>query len=147
MKYINHVRLRGRIGNDPLVRVTDSRPWAKASLYTKARWTGSDGKPKDASERHTLVFRGGWAEMARDELRKGIIVQVEGYLTTREYEDPNTRLKQHATEVVVTDIVVIQPSSRARGKPQGAPTAQAANADAAGVNTAAEQGKEDDTPF
>lgn len=122
MRDLNRVILRGRIGNDPLVRVADNKSaWAKAALYTRSRWNGADGQPKEASERHTLVFRGAWAEMARDELRKGSLVQVEGYLSTREYEDPTTRLKQYATEVVVTDVVVIQASSRTRNRAPAAP--------------------------
>ncbi len=109
-KDINQVILKGRIGNNPSYRVNPSskKGMATASLYTKMVWKDRvSGEKREASERHNLVFFNGLAELARDRLKSGSQIFLEGRIQTRKWTDETTKLDRYTTEVIVSDLTLL----------------------------------------
>lgn len=107
---INKVTLVGRLGNDPKYRpgTTNSVALASISVYTTFRWKEQSGNEwKEKRERHNVVFFNGLAEYARDNLRKGARVYIDGRLQTRKYQDNRTQLDQYITEVIAVEVSLL----------------------------------------
>lgn len=98
---VNRVFLIGHIGRDPEVRYTQSgQVVASFSLATSEVYGGRDGGEKqERTEWHNIVVWGKQAEIARQYLKKGMQLFVEGRLQTREWLDPQG-IKHYKTEVV-----------------------------------------------
>lgn len=119
-KDINQVILKGRIGNTPAYRVNPSsqKGMATASLYTKMVWKDRvSGEKREASERHNLVFFNGLAELARDRLKSGSQIFVEGRIQTRKWADTATKLDRYTTEVIVSDLTMLSGYENATTSP------------------------------
>ncbi len=125
MGSINKVILIGNLGADPDVRVTTSgQTVANMRLATTERYKDRDGNWQDKTEWHSIVAWGRQAELARDYLRRGRQIYVEGSLQTREYTDKDG-VKRWKTEVRANQIVFLgpregagAPASAGRGPPR-----------------------------
>jgi single-strand DNA-binding protein len=85
MRDINRVMLLGRLGNDPVVRQTKNGvPVANFSLATEF-WNRT--KNEGETTWHRVVAWGRPAELAEQELKKGMPLLVEGGIRVRKYED------------------------------------------------------------
>ncbi|MCP3962333.1 MAG: single-stranded DNA-binding protein [bacterium] len=83
---INKAILVGNLGGDPVLRSTTSGvPVASFSLATHRRWRDRDGARQEATEWHNVVCFGRQAEVARQYLRQGRQVYVEGRIQTRSW--------------------------------------------------------------
>ena len=104
---INSVRLMGRLGMDPEMKLFDNnRKLARTSLATnEVHKTGSGEKITD-TQWHNLVLWGNNAEIAEKYLKKGKEIAVEGRLTTRSFTDREGR-KHFVTEIVVNELLMI----------------------------------------
>lgn len=98
---VNKVILIGNLGRDPEVRFTAERNTAIANiaLATTRRYRTPDGQTTEETEWHRVVFFGRQAEIARDYLRKGRQIYVEGRLRTRKWTDQEGR-DHYTTEVI-----------------------------------------------
>jgi single-strand DNA-binding protein len=98
---VNRVFLIGHLGRDPEVRYTQSgQVVANFSLATTEITGGREGAERqERTEWHNIVVWGKQAEIARQYLRKGRQLFVEGRLQTREWVDPQG-VKHYKTEVV-----------------------------------------------
>ncbi|MCP3960775.1 MAG: single-stranded DNA-binding protein [bacterium] len=97
---INKAILVGNLGSDPVLRSTSTgTPVASFSLATHHRWRGRDGNRQEATEWHNVVCFGRQAEVARQYLRRGRQVYVEGRIQTRSWEDRETGERRHRTEI------------------------------------------------
>ncbi len=100
---VNKVILIGNLGADPDVRsLSDGSPVANLSVATNRRWTDrASGERKERTEWHRVViFDERVAEVAKNYLRKGSKVYLEGELQTRKWTDAGGAEK-YTTEVVL----------------------------------------------
>jgi len=105
MSGINKVIIVGNLGQDPEVRYTPAgQPVANFTVATSEAWTDKQsGEKKDRVEWHRIVVWGKQAELARDYLKKGRQVYLEGSLQTRSWNDKND-VKRYTTEIVAKTI-------------------------------------------
>ena len=98
---VNKVILVGNLGQDPEVRYMPSGgAVANITLATSESWRDkATGEMKEQTEWHRVVLFGKLAEVAREYLRKGSQVYIEGKLQTREWEKDG--IKRYTTEIVV----------------------------------------------
>ncbi len=100
MASINKVFLLGNLGQDPDVRYTESgTAVATLNLATNRSYKNRDGQPVTETEWHRVVLFGRTAELAKDYLRKGRSVFIEGRLRTRKWTDQNG-IDRYTTEIV-----------------------------------------------
>lgn len=100
---INKVILVGNLGADPEVRATqDGREIANLRIATSESWKDkSSGERKEKTEWHRVViFNDGLVNVAKNYLRKGAKVYIEGQLQTRKWTDQSGQEK-YSTEVVL----------------------------------------------
>ncbi len=100
---INKVILVGNLGKDPEVRATqDGREICNLTLATSDTWKDkSTGERKEKTEWHRVViFNDGLVNVAKNYLRKGSKVYIEGALQTRKWTNKEGQ-DQYSTEVVL----------------------------------------------
>ncbi|MEI6411641.1 MAG: single-stranded DNA-binding protein [Bacteroidota bacterium] len=150
---INKVTLIGHLGGDPEVRHLENGVMvARFSLATNEGYKDKDGNWQNLTEWHNVVVWREQAERAEKQLKKGMMVYVEGKISYRKYTT------QEGQERNLTDIVanVFRLLERKEGSgdsrfPSAEPNAMraggsntAANMPVAETATAAEG---DDLPF
>lgn len=139
---VNKVILLGNIWGDPEVRTAGSTTVANVSLATTRKFKDAQGQVQKETEWHRVVFFGRLAEIARDYLKKGRPIYVEGRLKRSKYVD------KQGVERWVTD--VIGESMQMLGSKndnQGQQYSQAAPATAPAPQASQAYGYEDDCPF
>ena len=107
-KGINKVILIGALGNDPEVRTTQGGT-VIASLSVATNDSVKDkasGEWQDRTEWHKVVLFGKAAEVARDYLKKGSQVYIEGRLQTRKWQDKEGH-DRYTTEIVGNDMQML----------------------------------------
>jgi len=100
---INKVILVGNLGRDPEVRMTqDGKEIANLAIATSDSWKDKNtGERRERTEWHRVViFNEGLSRIAKNYLRKGSKVYLEGALQTRKWVD------QSGTERYTTEIVL-----------------------------------------
>lgn len=100
---VNKVILVGNLGKDPEVRSTqDGREIANLTIATSDSWKDRNtGERKEKTEWHRVViFNDGLVNIAKNYLRKGSKVYIEGSLQTRKWTDQSGQEK-YTTEVVL----------------------------------------------
>lgn len=100
---INKVILVGNLGRDPEIRSTqDGREIAHLAIATSDSWKDKNtGERKEKTEWHRVViFNDGLVNVAKNYLRKGAKVYIEGALQTRKWTDQSGQEK-YSTEVVL----------------------------------------------
>ncbi len=102
----NYFELSGFVGNAPDVRYTpNGKSVATFSLYTKERWSGSDGAAHKKTQRHQITAWAAQAEFAQQRLIKGTRVQVVGRIDQQSWGEGAQR--QYKTVLVATEIVLV----------------------------------------
>lgn len=100
MASLNKVLLIGNLGADPDVRYTEGgTAIATLSLATNRRYRNRDNELVSETEWHRVVLFGRSAELAKDYLKKGNPVFIEGRLRTRKWTDQNGQ-DRWTTEIV-----------------------------------------------
>lgn len=100
---VNKVILIGRLGQDPQVNSTqDGREIANLSIATSESWKDKNsGERKEKTEWHKVViYNDNIAKLAKNYLKKGSKVYVEGALQTRKYTD-KAGIEKYTTEIVL----------------------------------------------
>ncbi|MEI6413958.1 MAG: single-stranded DNA-binding protein [Pseudomonadota bacterium] len=99
---VNKVILIGNLGKDPEFRASPGGvSVTNISLATShARKDPATGEFVDQTEWHRVALFGKTAETARDYLKKGTKVYVEGRISTRKWQDPQTGQDRFFTEIV-----------------------------------------------
>jgi single-strand DNA-binding protein len=127
-KSVNKVILLGNVGKDPEIRSTPGGTMvANFTLATSDRFQDAQGNWQDRTEWHALVAFKRTAEIVRDYVKKGSKLYIEGKLTTRSWEDKETKQKRYKTEIVVFDLSLL--SGREEGAGGAKAASQAANFD------------------
>jgi single-strand DNA-binding protein len=100
---VNKVILVGNLGRDPEIRQTqDGREIAHLAIATSESWKDRNtGERKEKTEWHRVViFNEGLTNVAKNYLKKGAKVYIEGQLQTRKWVDQGGQEK-YTTEVVL----------------------------------------------
>lgn len=100
MNGINQTILVGYLGNDPDSRfATDGRAVVSLSLATSENWTDKQsGEKHTHTEWHRVVCFNRLAEIAKEYLKKGALIYVEGKLQTRKWKDRDG-VDRHTTQI------------------------------------------------
>jgi single-strand DNA-binding protein len=116
---INKVILIGNLGADPEVRYMPSGgAVANLRIATTESWKDrQSGEMQERTEWHRVVLFGRLGEIAKEYLRKGSRVYVEGRLQTRKWQGQDGQ-DRYATEVVANDMQMLD---RREGGPVGGP--------------------------
>jgi single-strand DNA-binding protein len=127
---LNKVLLIGNLGADPEIRnLPSGQSVATLRLATNESWGGRDGNPpQERTEWHRVVLFGRLAEVARDFLRKGRQVFIEGRIQTRQWQDQQGQ-NRYTTEVVAQNLMMLG------GRPEGVEGGGAAPAGGVGRTT------------
>ena len=117
-KTVNKVILLGNMGKDAEIKSLPSGATvANFTLATTERYKDKSGEWQDRTEWHNLVAYQRTAEIIRDYTEKGSKLYVEGKLSTRSWEDKDSRKTIYRTEIVALDIGLL--SSKNGGNGQG----------------------------
>ena len=104
---LNKVQLIGNLGADPDFRSTPSgTSVVSLRVATTETWNNKDGQQEQKTEWHRVVMWGKLAEIARDYLKKGKQVYLEGRLQTSSWEDRDGQ-KRYTTEVVANQMLML----------------------------------------
>ena len=101
MASINKAIIVGNLGRDPETRYTAYGGTAITSLSvaTTRRYRNADGQTVNETEWHRIVLFSRLAEIAKDYLRKGSLVYIEGRIRTRRYQAKDGT-DRYATEII-----------------------------------------------
>lgn len=101
---INKITLIGNLGRDPEVRRLESGAVvAKFSVATNESYKDKSGEWQQHTEWHEVVTWYELAERAEKQLKKGMLVYVEGKVTYRKYTDQNG-VERKLTEIVANTL-------------------------------------------
>jgi single-strand DNA-binding protein len=115
-KSLNKVMLIGNLGRDPEVRYTASSvAVATFSIATNESWQDQDGNTQERTEWHNIVTWRKLAEICHQYLRKGSKVYIEGRIQTRSYDDKNTGVKKYMTEIVASNMIMLDSKDASAG--------------------------------
>ena len=99
---VNRVILIGNLGRDPeLRRLENGTAVAKFSVATNENYRDKNGEWQKLTEWHDVVVWRQLAERAENNLKKGMMVYVEGKLTHRSWQDQDGN-NRRTTEVVAS---------------------------------------------
>ena len=106
---LNKVILVGRLGANPKGRYTQKGVATTSfSIATNERWKDSgSGGWQEHTEWHNIVVWGQLAEFSSEQLYKGQLVQIEGMLRTRSWED-DKKITRKTTEVLCSQVVPLE---------------------------------------
>jgi len=102
MKGINKVIIVGNLGANPVTKEFDNGGIAvKFSVATTDSWTDKKSDVKhEVTEWHNVDVHGGLAKIAKQYLKKGSKVYIEGKLRTRKYLNEDG-IERYTTEIIV----------------------------------------------
>ena len=113
---MNSVQITGNLTKDPIVRATKTgKAVASMTVAVNTRYT-VQGQEQEMTAWVPVVAWGNLAEEAREKLKKGSYVFVEGRINTRSWDDDKQQ-RHWVTEIVAR---IIAPPFRAR-KAEGQP--------------------------
>lgn len=116
MKSINKVILVGNLTRDPEKKTTpNGQTITTFGVATNRDWVTSQGERNSMTEFHSIVAWGKLGDICAQFLRKGKLVYIEGYLKTRSWDNENG-IKSFRTEVVATDMIILDRDKRESGE-------------------------------
>lgn len=104
---LNRAQLIGNLGADPELRSAPSGTSVTTiSVATTDRFKDKSGEWQDRTEWHNVVLWGSLADIAKQYLKKGSKVFIEGRISYRQFEgrDGNTR---YVTEIVAQQLIML----------------------------------------
>ena len=133
--YLNRLTLIGFLGNDAEAKTTASgKLFTQLSLATKTSWKDNEGEWQSRTEWHRIVVWGEKLATFAATLKKGVHIQVEGPLHSREYEKGGVPCR--VWELKAESILKLDRGERAQSapsdeapateEPAGAPAEEAA---------------------
>lgn len=118
---LNQSQIIGFLGRDPEVRYTaDGKAIANLAVATSEPYKDREtGQRLKHTEWHRIVLFGRQAEVAKEYLKKGSLVYVEGRLRTRRWQKGGE--DRYTTEIVGTELTLLdRRSSGESGRSNGA---------------------------
>lgn len=126
MAAVNKVILVGNLGADPEARTfANGGEVVNLRVATSESWKTKDGERKEKTEWHQVtIFNEGLGKVAKNYLRKGSKVYLEGSLQTRKWTDQNGN-DRYSTEVVLQrfrgELVLLDSKGETSAQPQREP--------------------------
>ncbi len=115
---LNKVMLIGNLGADPEIRYTaNGTAVANLRVATAENRKNKEGEWEERTEWHRVVLYSRQAEIAKDYLRKGSKVYIEGRIETRSWEDQSGQ-KHYSTEIIANDMFFLDTKSPGGGQDQ-----------------------------
>lgn len=108
---VNKVILMGNVGKDPEYKDFDNGgSVAQFTLATtdRAFKTENGTEVPERTEWHNIVLQNGLAKIAKEYVKKGNKLYIEGKIRTRSYED-NNGVKRYITEVYGFNMEMLSP--------------------------------------
>ena len=107
---INKVILLGNLGHDVSFREFENGQVAQFSVATTEKgYKTKDGRDiPEQTEWHNVILMNGLAKIAKDYLKKGDKVYIEGKIRTRKYTNKQGEEKQ-ITEIIGTSMELLTP--------------------------------------
>lgn len=122
---VNKVILMGNVGKDPEYKDFDNGgSVAQFTLATtdRAFKTANGTEVPERTEWHNIVLQNRLAKIAKEYVKKGDKLYIEGKIRTRSYED-NNGVKRYVTEVYGYNMEMLSPKKDGQTTQQGgAPT-------------------------
>lgn len=122
---VNKVILMGNVGKDPEYKDFDNGgSVAQFTLATtdRAFKTANGTEVPERTEWHNIVLQNGLAKVAKEYVKKGDKLYIEGKIRTRSYED-NNGVKRYITEVYGFNMEMVTPKKDGQTAQRGgAPT-------------------------
>jgi single-strand DNA-binding protein len=113
MAYLNKVMLMGNLGKDAEVRITQTtnKKRVSFSLATTRRFRNPNtGEMQDDTAWHTVVAWDRLAErIEKLGIKKGTPLYVEGRVSYRQWNDPQTGQKHNVTEILMDNFEFLAP--------------------------------------
>src|SRR5215210_5149006 len=102
MAGVNKVILVGNLGDDPEARsLNNGGEVVNLRVATSESWKDRDGNRQERTEWHSVaIFNENLARVAKNYLRKGSKVYLEGQLQTRKWQDQSGN-DRYSTEIVL----------------------------------------------
>lgn len=147
---INKVTLVGNTGKDPEVRRLDNGVVvAKFSVATNESYKDKSGEWQTQTEWHDVVVWRQLAERIEKDLKKGMLVYIEGKLTHRKYTDANN-IDRYVTEVVGNMVRILEKNTDRPGKFPGetdVPPSDFNTSDDSKHDNSSDENQDGDLPF
>jgi single-strand DNA-binding protein len=103
----NRVQLIGNLGQDPeLITFDGGKKKVNLRLATNDSFKNSKGERVDETIWHNVIVWGKQAEIAKEYLKKGSEIAIEGKLVNRVYEDKEGNNK-YITEIVLKGFLML----------------------------------------
>ena len=116
---LNKVLLIGNVGKDPEIRNLESgASVATITLATSERYKDRNGETKELTEWHTIVAWRQLADLAKNYIRKGSQIYVEGRIRSRSWDD-QSGVKHYVTEILADSIQLLGRRQDNNSIPQG----------------------------
>ena len=107
-KDLNKVQLTGNLGKDPETKYTPQGSGVtKFSVASSRRWRTAAGEEHAETEWFNVVAWDKLGEICAQYLQKGSRVYIEGRLQTHSWEDQQTGQKRYMTEVIASDMIML----------------------------------------
>lgn len=116
---LNKHTIIGNLGKDPDVRYTKNDTVVTRISVATTELVSSNGQTTEETEWHIVVLFGKRAEIARDYLRKGYPVYVEGRSKTNRWKDRQTGEDRSVKEIHATDMRLLGSGAPQRNTQQG----------------------------
>jgi len=120
MAGVNKVILVGNLGDDPEVRsLNNGGEVVNMRVATSEQWKDRDGNRQERTEWHRVViFNENLGRVAKQFLRKGSKVYLEGQIQTRKWQD-QSGADRYSTEIVLQrfrgELVLLDPKGGGGG--------------------------------
>lgn len=107
MRSVNEVTLLGNLTRDPILKTTENgQPVCTFGIATNREWKTQSGEKRSLPEFHNVVAWSRLAEKCYNNLRKGKLVYLRGYLKTRVFTNDDGS-KNYRTEIVIYDMIML----------------------------------------
>lgn len=125
MRGLNKAQVIGHLGQDPEAHfMPDGTVTASFNVATDESYKDKNGQIVEKTEWHKIALFGRLAEIARDYLKKGAKVYVEGKLRTRKWVHKDHGHDCYSTEIVASDIQMLDSKNATSGQPASSAPAQ-----------------------
>ena len=121
MASVNKIILIGNCGKDAEVRhLPSGQPVANVSLATTTRRKDRNtGEMVEETQWHRITFYERLAEVARDYVKKGRAIYVEGRLKYGKYTD-NQGVEHNTVDIIATDLTLLGSREEGQAAPRQA---------------------------
>lgn len=116
---INKVTLVGNVGKDPDINyIQPDVPLGKFPLATDESFKKNDGNWENRTEWHNIVAWRNTAKYVENNIKKGMMIYIEGKIQTRKYQD-NQGIDKYITQIVANNIKILNKRDYDKGGQSG----------------------------